>query len=128
VSQIEHGKANPTLEVVWRIAAAFYVHWADLLDDRAPGELPEHVPVPFEQQLATFGLRAYQARKLQRLSQQAVADSSGIGRSTIAALENGLHNISVDILSRLAAALHVHPAVLLDDRDPNPPRPTHGVY
>lgn len=123
LSRIEGGK-NVTLEVLWRLASTLQMHWADLLDDRTP-EVPEapHESAPFEQQLTAFGTRVYQARVLQRLSQQALADRVGIGPSTIYWIEDGTRNVTLETLSRLAAGLRVHWADLLDDRQDRPPQP-----
>lgn len=124
VSRIEGGKKNITLEVLRRLAVSLQVHWADLLDDRATGSpSTEGTPVPFQRQLINFGTRAYQARAIQRLSQQALADRTGIGRSAISWIEDGTQNVTLETLSRLAAGLGVHWADLLDDRQTNPPLP-----
>jgi transcriptional regulator with XRE-family HTH domain len=125
VSRIEGGKKNLTLELLRRLADALRVHWADLLDDRmdAIPEAPD-TPAPFKRQLRAFGIRAYQTRVLQRLSQQSLADRTGIGRSTISWIEDGTPNVTLESLSRLAAALQVHWADLLDDRREHPPRPS----
>jgi transcriptional regulator with XRE-family HTH domain len=123
VSRIEGGKKNFTLEVLWRFANIIEVHWADLLDD-CTTDLPEapYTSIPFEQQLWAFGTRAYQARALQHLSQQDLASRTGIGRSTISWIEDGTRNVKLESLSRLAAALRVHWADLLDDRQDHPPQ------
>lgn len=124
LSRIESGKKNLTLEVLWRLANVLEVHWADLLDDRI-ADLPEvpHASAPFERQLYDFGTRAYQTRALQRLTQQRLADRTGIGRSTISWIEDGTKNVTLESLSRLAAGLRVHWADLLDDRQDRPPQP-----
>lgn len=125
VSRVERGTKNFTLHVLWRLASTLQVHWADLLDDRNPSPPPEalHPSVSFDLQLHAFGTRAYQTRVLQRLSQQVLADRTGIGRSTISWIEDGTKNVTVESLSRLAAALEVHWADLLDDRQDRPPQP-----
>ena len=127
ISRIEGGKQNITLEVLWRLANTLQIHWADLLDDRIREAPHTRQPRrPFTTQLSAFGVRAYEARALQRISQQALADHTGIGRSTISGIEDGTQNITLETLSRLAAGLHVHWADLLDDRQTNPPRPTRS--
>jgi len=122
ISRIEGGKQNITLEVLWRLANALQLHWADLLDDRI-GETPRTPRRPFKTHLSAFGVRACAARALLRLSQQALADQTGIGRSTISGIEDGTQNITLETLSRLATGLHLHWADLLDDRRTGPPRP-----
>jgi transcriptional regulator with XRE-family HTH domain len=124
ISEIEHGK-NVTLDALWRVAEAFYLHWADLVDDRADAELPDQIPIPFERQLADFGQRTYQARRLQRISQPVLATRTGVSHAVISEVEHGA-NTTLDTLFRLAAGLNVHAAVLLDDRDPSLLRPEQG--
>jgi transcriptional regulator with XRE-family HTH domain len=124
ISGIEGGKQNLTLKVLWRLASALQVHWADLLDDRTI-DVPSvsAISTPFEQQLATFGTRMYQARVLQRLSQQGLAGRTGIVRSAVSEIEDGTQNVTLETLFRLANGLGVHWAELLDDRQTNPPQP-----
>jgi transcriptional regulator with XRE-family HTH domain len=124
VSEIESGKHNLTLEALWRLADALEVHWADLIDDRktvAPRGQEE--PAPFARQLKAFGTRVYQARVLQRLSQQALTSRTRIGRSAVSEIEEGRRNITLGTLFRLAAGLGVHWADLIDDRKTTPPQP-----
>jgi transcriptional regulator with XRE-family HTH domain len=124
LSSIEGGKQNITLEVLWRLAAALEIHWADLLDDRTDAvPNPGADPTPFEEQLAAFGIRLYEARVLQRLSQQALMARTGIDQRAISLVETGTQNVTLETLSRLATGLGVHWAELLDDRQPHPPRP-----
>lgn len=124
-ARIETGDQAVQLDTLWRIADGLHVHWADLLNDRdATPPDATYSPPPFQQQLAAFGDRAHQARRLQRLSQDTVGHRTGIGRTRIAEIEGGTVNINLRSLARLAAGLGVHWADLLDDRDPNPPLPT----
>jgi transcriptional regulator with XRE-family HTH domain len=127
VSGIEGGKQNLTLEVLWRLADAFEAHWADLVDDRV-ADVPhdQHTPVAFDRQLEAFGTRVYQARVLQRLSQQALAGRTGMGRSAVSEIEDGSQNVTLETLFRLATGLGVHWADLLDDRQTNPPQSTRA--
>ncbi|WP_027936378.1 helix-turn-helix domain-containing protein [Amycolatopsis sp. ATCC 39116] len=72
---------------------------------------------------------ATRVRKLRRdrdLSQADLADRAGVSRSVIAELERSrlaqgsprpTRNITLDTLFRLAEAMGVHPAELLDDRN-----------
>ena len=125
VSDIEGGKQNLTLEVLWRLARALQVHWADLIDDHTTDEpRVQHTPVPFGEQLEAFGTRVYQARVLQRLSQQALTRRTGIGRSAVSEIEDGRQNVTLETLFRLATGLGVHWADLIDDRRTTPPQPT----
>lgn len=52
-------------------------------------------------------------RELQELSQNDLADVSGIPQSTISAIENGRVRLGVERAKVLARALHCHPAVLV---------------
>jgi transcriptional regulator with XRE-family HTH domain len=52
-------------------------------------------------------------RELQELSQNDLADSSGIPQSTISAIENDRVQLGVERAKALARALHCHPAVLV---------------
>lgn len=127
ISRVESGRKNITLEVLWRLANTLEIHWADLVDERITGT-PEawRTSVPFAEQLSAFGTRAYQARVLQRLSQQGLAERCGVGRSAISWIEDGTQNVTLETLSRLAAGLGVHWSDLLDDRKANPPQPVRG--
>lgn len=127
ITLIEAGRQNATLATVSRLASGLGVHWADLLDDRKTSPpRPHRRPVPFDEQLAAFGRRLYQARVIQRLHQRTLTDRTRIGRSAISEMEDGKRNISLSTLSRLAATLGVHWADLLDDRKTNPPQPVRS--
>jgi transcriptional regulator with XRE-family HTH domain len=52
-------------------------------------------------------------RELQELSQNQLADRSGIPQSTISAIENDRVNLGVERAKVLARALQCHPAVLV---------------
>jgi transcriptional regulator with XRE-family HTH domain len=52
-------------------------------------------------------------RELQELSQNELADISGIPQSTISAIENDRVSLGVERAKTLARALKCHPAVLL---------------
>jgi len=52
-------------------------------------------------------------REFAGLSQNELAERSGIPQSTISALENGRVNLGVDRAKTLARALRCHPAVLV---------------
>jgi transcriptional regulator with XRE-family HTH domain len=122
ISEIESGKHNLTLEVLWRLADAFGAHWADLIDNRTPAR----PPVPqrtFDQQLGTFGTRVYQARVLQRMTQRELSDRTRIGRSAISDIEDGTQNVTLKTLHGLATGLGVDWADLIDDRRTTPPQP-----
>jgi len=52
-------------------------------------------------------------RELQELSQNQLAELTGIPQATISAIENGRVNIGVERAKTLAVALNCHPAVLV---------------
>jgi len=59
--------------------------------------------------------RIAEFRKRQGLSQEALADRLGTGRSTIVKLEHGTLRLKQDWMERLAKALHCKPYELLPD-------------
>lgn len=52
-------------------------------------------------------------RELQELSQNSLAELSGLPQSTISGMESGRINIGVERAKVLAKALRVHPAVIV---------------
>ena len=52
-------------------------------------------------------------RELQELSQNQLAERSGIPQSTISAIENGRVNLGIERAKMLARALQCHPSVLV---------------
>ena len=61
----------------------------------------------------TIGESVRIIRELQEMSQNELAESSGIPQSTISAIENGRINLGVERAKLLARALKCHPAVLV---------------
>ncbi|WP_410593646.1 helix-turn-helix domain-containing protein [Amycolatopsis sp. lyj-23] len=76
-------------------------------------ESPDH---DLEQHLAAMGLRLRAARRRADLTQGELADLSGVDRGYISRAEHGATNVTVLTLWRLARALKIHAADLLDDR------------
>lgn len=52
-------------------------------------------------------------RELQEMSQNMLAEATGIPQSTLSAIENDRVRLGVERAKVLARALHVHPAVLV---------------
>ena len=67
--------------------------------------------------LVRFGARVRTARQAAGLSQEALADESGLHRTYVGGVERGERNIGLLNLIRLARALRVEPADLLRDAD-----------
>ncbi len=61
-------------------------------------------------------LRVY--RRQRGLSQEALAHKAGIDRTYVSALERSVYGVSIDILDRLAVALNVEAANLLQRTPP----------
>ncbi len=59
-----------------------------------------------------FGARVRQLRQAQQLSQEQVAERSGLHRNYIGGIERGERNVSLDSIIKLAHGLGVHPADL----------------
>ena len=63
--------------------------------------------------LKKFGKRLGQLREAAGLTQEQLAESSGVAYSTITSIEHGQRFTSLGGLKRLAKALKVHPMELL---------------
>jgi XRE family transcriptional regulator, regulator of sulfur utilization len=75
------------------------------------------VPEDEERLLTTFGNRVRAARQERRMSQDELARATRLNRSYIGFIERGEHNPILTHVARLAKALGVTVADLVDDID-----------
>jgi transcriptional regulator with XRE-family HTH domain len=64
---------------------------------------------------AWFGERLRSLRAAQGISQEELADRSGLNRTYVGSVERGERNVSLLNIHKLATALGVAPSALLDD-------------
>ena len=69
-----------------------------------------------EKQLENFGLRLKELRLKKNLTQEILAASANLDRTYISGCERGIRNISLLNILKLAEALDVEPASLLQKR------------
>lgn len=69
-----------------------------------------------------FAVNLRSARLAAGLSQEELADVAGIDRTYVSALERSRYAASLDVMERLATALRVSPASLLEEVEDVPAR------
>lgn len=75
-------------------------------------------PYPAQDPKITFGAKLKQLRLAAGLSQEELASRAGIDRTYVSSCERGRRNISLETICRLAAALDVAPAAMLEAPTP----------
>jgi transcriptional regulator with XRE-family HTH domain len=63
-----------------------------------------------------FGRAVRTAREAKGLSQEQLADLANVHRTYLSGIETGSRNPTLEVVDRLARALDVSPAALLEDR------------
>ena len=76
------------------------------------------MPAPLSDALAEFGARVRARRNELGLSQEALADESGLHWTFVGQVERGQRNLSLHNLLKLAAALEIDPAGLVQGLAP----------
>ncbi len=66
-----------------------------------------------DEQLALLGRRVNAARTARRMTQQELADASGLERTYISLIENGRQNLTIEAALKIANALDIRPSDLL---------------
>ncbi|MCL3881911.1 helix-turn-helix transcriptional regulator [Marivita sp. GX14005] len=61
----------------------------------------------------TFARNLRQARRVKGFSQEELADRAELDRTYISALERSVYNATIEVVERLATALEIEPAALL---------------
>ncbi len=91
------------VETIWSDAIARDVLEAVSQARRLVGLAKEKLTL--EEQLALVGLRINQARKSRKMTQQALADASGLDRTYISLVEHGKQNLTIGAVLKIAHAL-----------------------
>ena len=105
VSQIERAIANPSIEVLSRLAATLNVTMKVILDQ---DDLPTSKSNPAAVKEAPRGVLAanlVRLRKERGWSQEELAFEAGLHRTFVGHVERQIRNISLDNIERLASAL-----------------------
>lgn len=67
--------------------------------------------------LKVFGLAVRELRHAKNLSQEAFADMAGLDRSYMGGIERGEHNVALINIQRIATALDIKVATLMEHAD-----------
>jgi transcriptional regulator with XRE-family HTH domain len=75
--------------------------------------------VAIDRELAQLGRAIRRQREAQKLSQEELAERSGLHRNYIGGIERGERNVGVKALFNIARGLRVQPAELLEEIELN---------
>lgn len=115
VSFLERAKRAPNLNTLVRVAHAAGVTPATLLsDDERPRRARGAAGREGEDALKRFGANLRSARDAARMSQEALAHEAKLDRAAISIIERGTRAANLRTILKLARALRVPPASLLD--------------
>lgn len=117
ISFLERAERSPDLSTLLRVARALAVKPTDLLHGVGSGaratELGAGEDAPPDPALR-FGANLRSARRWARLSQEALAYEAAVDRAAISVYERGGREPNLRTVLKLARALKLRPAVLLD--------------
>jgi transcriptional regulator with XRE-family HTH domain len=119
VSFLERAERSPDLPTVVKVAHAVNVAPAALLkglsaDGAASVRGPRHTPDPNATAAIRFGANLRWARQRVGISQEALALKAEVDRAAISVFEHGRRDPNLRTILKLARALEVPPAVLLN--------------
>jgi transcriptional regulator with XRE-family HTH domain len=118
ISFLERAERSPDLSTLVRVAGALSVKPADLLDDigspgaHASGSSPERGI--HTEPASRLGVNLRAARKHAGLSQEALAYEAEVDRAAISVYERGGRGPNLRTVLKLARALQLRPAALLE--------------
>jgi ribosome-binding protein aMBF1 (putative translation factor) len=87
--------------------------WPGMTPQASPSEPMERVDRPEAPARITFATNVRRARVQLGISQEKLAELSGLHRTFVSSVERGERNISVDNMERVASALKIKLATLL---------------
>jgi transcriptional regulator with XRE-family HTH domain len=123
VSFLERAERSPDLPTVVRVAHAVGATPSALLkgvgDEKSRVRGPRHEPDPSASPAHFFGLNLRWARKRADISQEALALAAEVDRAAISVFEHGRRDPNLRTVLKLARALGVPPAMLLNGVEPS---------
>jgi len=105
VSQIERAIANPSIEVLSRLAATLNVTIKVVLGQDDLPNSKSNAPAFKEAPRAVLAANLVRLRRERRWSQEELAFEAGLHRTFVGHVERQVRNISLDNIERLASAL-----------------------